>query len=235
MYQTKWWTLVLFLVLYHCELFKSHNNSIKEAASLHCNQSLLLDRFYGYVFRMCLATNDVCEVTAIDFENWSLSKHTLLSAFPVDPDTSNGVRIVKNALFSRSNPTSFSSGVQLIAWSDDVIANILDLDPDTSVVDESFVEFVSGSVVHYSSIPLAHRYGGHQFGYWAGQLGDGRAHIVGEYVSLRTGHRWELQLKGSGRTPFSRDGDGRAVLRSSIREFLASEAMYHLGNVAVYC
>src|SRR3546814_13297139 len=74
---------------------------------------------------------------------------------------------------------------------------------------------------------LAAVYSGHQFGIWAGQLGDGRAHLLGEVVSP-SGH-WELQLKGSGRTPYSRMGDGRAVLRSSVREYLASEAMAGLG------
>ena len=67
-----------------------------------------------------------------------------------------------------------------------------------------------------------------QFGGWSGQLGDGRAHLLGAYANCR-GERWELQLKGSGKTPYSRHGDGRAVLRSSVREFLVSEAMYHLG------
>ncbi len=72
--------------------------------------------------------------------------------------------------------------------------------------------------------PLASVYSGHQFGQWAGQLGDGRALLLGETAS-----GWELQLKGSGFTPYSRMGDGRAVLRSSIREFLCSEAMQGLG------
>lgn len=70
-------------------------------------------------------------------------------------------------------------------------------------------------------------YGGHQFGSWAGQLGDGRAISLGEVVSM--GQRWELQLKGAGKTPYSRFADGRAVMRSSIREFVASEALHHLG------
>jgi serine/tyrosine/threonine adenylyltransferase len=70
-------------------------------------------------------------------------------------------------------------------------------------------------------------YGGHQFGTWAGQLGDGRAISVGEVVS--GGQRWELQLKGAGKTPYSRFADGRAVLRSSIREYVASEAFHFLG------
>ncbi len=76
--------------------------------------------------------------------------------------------------------------------------------------------------------PYAACYGGHQFGAWAGQLGDGRAISLGEVVNA-AGQRWELQLKGAGATPYSRSADGRAVLRSSIREFLCSEAMAHLG------
>nr|XP_058912677.1 protein adenylyltransferase SelO-like isoform X3 [Kogia breviceps] len=66
-----------------------------------------------------------------------------------------------------------------------------------------------------------------KFGIWADQLGDGRAHLIGIYMN-RQGEKWELQLKGSGKTPYSRNGDGRAVLRSSLREFLCSEAMYYL-------
>ncbi len=76
--------------------------------------------------------------------------------------------------------------------------------------------------------PFAMCYGGHQFGNWAGQLGDGRAINLGEVVTERNEY-WTLQLKGSGQTPYSRMGDGLAVLRSSVREFLCSEAMHHLG------
>jgi len=76
--------------------------------------------------------------------------------------------------------------------------------------------------------PHASCYGGHQFGNWAGQLGDGRAINLGEVLNKR-GERWVLQLKGAGPTPFSRTADGLAVLRSSVREFLCSEAMHHLG------
>ncbi len=71
-------------------------------------------------------------------------------------------------------------------------------------------------------------YGGHQFGHWAGQLGDGRAINLGDVINSK-GERWTLQLKGAGETPYSRTADGLAVLRSSIREFLCSEAMFHLG------
>lgn len=75
---------------------------------------------------------------------------------------------------------------------------------------------------------ISHVYAGHQFGVWAGQLGDGRALSLGELINHKN-ERWEIQLKGSGPTPFSRFGDGKAVVRSSIREFLASEALCHLG------
>ncbi|MCQ9327943.1 protein adenylyltransferase SelO [Pelistega suis] len=80
----------------------------------------------------------------------------------------------------------------------------------------------------YQVMPLASVYSGHQFGVWAGQLGDGRAILLGESVDVK-GNYQEWQLKGAGRTPYSRFGDGRAVLRSSIREYLCSEAMYGLG------
>ena len=108
------------------------------------------------------------------------------------------------------------------------MANVLDMDPDSMSQDEDFVQFVAGTKVIKDSIPLSHRYGGYQFGYWASQLGDGRAILLGEYVNAHQ-QRIELQLKGAGKTPYSRFGDGRAVLRSSIREFLCSEAMHYLG------
>ena len=100
-------------------------------------------------------------------------------------------------------------------------------------IDESWLESpdvlqaLSGSGVLPGSQPLASVYSGHQFGQWAGQLGDGRAILLGE---LQTPHGGtEIQLKGAGKTPYSRMGDGRAVLRSSIREYLCSEAMHGLG------
>lgn len=90
-----------------------------------------------------------------------------------------------------------------------------------------FVDALAGNSTLPGSEILSAVYSGHQFGHWAGQLGDGRAHLLGE---VRTGSGpWEIQLKGAGRTPYSRMGDGRAVLRSSIREFLCSEAMAALG------
>jgi uncharacterized protein YdiU (UPF0061 family) len=102
---------------------------------------------------------------------------------------------------------------------------------DASVAtDPEFAALFSGNTTPSwpaEALPYASVYSGHQFGVWAGQLGDGRALSLGELE--HDGARYELQLKGSGRTPYSRMGDGRAVLRSSIREFLCSEAMHHLG------
>jgi uncharacterized protein YdiU (UPF0061 family) len=86
-----------------------------------------------------------------------------------------------------------------------------------------FLEFVTGNSVLKNSKPFAMCYAGHQFGNWAGQLGDGRAINLGEIKD------WAVQLKGSGPTPYSRTADGLAVLRSSVREYLCSEAMHHLG------
>ncbi|XP_010561168.1 PREDICTED: selenoprotein O-like, partial [Haliaeetus leucocephalus] len=158
---------------------------------------------------------------------WPLSSESLLDTFPVDATQENYVRNVRNCIFSVVYPTPFKSGVRLVAVSKEVLENILDLDISVKGTSD-FLQFVSGGKVILGSVPLAHRYGGHQFGSWAGQLGDGRAHLIGVYTN-RHGERWELQLKGSGKTPYSRNGDGRAVLRSSVREFLCSEAMHYLG------
>lgn len=115
-----------------------------------------------------------------------------------------------------------------IAVSQSVAAQ-LGLDP-RAIDDPAFAAFFSGNFTRErspSTMSYASVYSGHQFGVWAGQLGDGRALVLGEVE--HAGARNEVQLKGAGRTPYSRMGDGRAVLRSSIREFLCSEAMHHLG------
>jgi uncharacterized protein YdiU (UPF0061 family) len=91
------------------------------------------------------------------------------------------------------------------------------------------VDVLTGRAAWPGLQPMATVYSGHQFGVWAGQLGDGRALLLGEWQPVAGGPSFELQLKGAGRTPYSRMGDGRAVLRSSIREFLCSEAMHALG------
>jgi uncharacterized protein YdiU (UPF0061 family) len=99
---------------------------------------------------------------------------------------------------------------------------------EADVASAEFAQVFGGNALLEGMQPWAANYGGHQFGHWAGQLGDGRAISLGELVNA-AGERWELQLKGAGQTPYSRGADGRAVLRSSVREFLCSEAMHHLG------
>ncbi|XP_078519559.1 protein nucleotidyltransferase YdiU-like isoform X2 [Lissotriton helveticus] len=175
------------------------------------------------------SATDICKRTldSTSLQLWNLSSEKLSATFPLDPIQENYVRRVRGCVFSAVTPTPFSSKPILVAVSQEVLQGILDLDISVVGSDE-FLEFVSGGKVKPGTVPLAHRYGGHQFGSWAGQLGDGRAHLLGEYTN-RCGDRWELQLKGSGKTPYSRNGDGRAVLRSSAREFLCSEAMHHLG------
>ena len=163
------------------------------------------------------------------FSSWKFPSSRLLLTLPLDTETQNVVRQVHGAIFSRVAPRPLNTGVLLAAYASDVLTEALDLDISVTR-DDHFVDFVSGNVVFENSSPIAHRYGGHQFGYWAGQLGDGRAHLLGEYVNC-LGERWELQLKGSGLTPYSRRGDGYAVIRSSVREFLCSEAMHYLGRL----
>ncbi len=107
------------------------------------------------------------------------------------------------------------------------LARTLGLDPRWMQSDDA-LQALTGNTLLPGSRPLASVYSGHQFGQWAGQLGDGRAILLGDLVAA-DGQPWEMQLKGAGKTPYSRMGDGRAVLRSSIREFLCSEAMHGLG------
>ena len=94
--------------------------------------------------------------------------------------------------------------------------------------DADLLQVLSGCALYAGMTPWAANYGGHQFGHWAGQLGDGRALSLGELRDT-DGKPWEIQLKGAGSTPFSRGGDGRAVLRSSLREYVASQVMEALG------
>ncbi len=105
--------------------------------------------------------------------------------------------------------------------------SLIDLNP-SSVNEEQVLHLLSGSYLPEGSSPLAMVYSGHQFGGYSPQLGDGRGILLGQIRNTR-GELWDLHLKGAGKTPFSRMGDGRAVLRSCIREFLASEALFHLG------
>ena len=141
---------------------------------------------------------------------------------PGDPRDDNRLREVR-ACYSRVAPTRVARP-ELIALVPEVAA-LLELDPAPT---PELVEVLAGNRVVAGMAPYAACYGGHQFGTWAGQLGDGRAITLGEVIGAG-GEPWELQLKGAGPTPYSRRADGRAVLRSSLRELVCSEAMFHLG------
>src|SRR4249919_258716 len=144
---------------------------------------------------------------------------------PADPEQGPRVRQVPGAAFSHVAPTPVRAP-RLVAHSREV-AELLGFTPE-DVDSPLFARVFGGNALLEGMQPFAANYGGHQFGNWAGQLGDGRAISLGEAVNVQ-GERWELQLKGAGPTPYSRHADGRAVLRSSVREFLCSEAMHHLG------
>ncbi len=144
---------------------------------------------------------------------------------PGDPDISVRPRQVTGACWSRVRPTPVAAPT-VVAHSPEVAA-ALGLTAE-DVRDPRFAEVFAGNALLPGMDPWAACYGGHQFGHWAGQLGDGRAISLGEALGA-DGRRHELQLKGAGPTPYSRMADGRAVLRSSLREFLCSEAMHHLG------
>ncbi len=144
---------------------------------------------------------------------------------PGDKLNDNLRRQVTNACYSLVAPTPVKAP-QLIAYAREV-AEQLGLDRQTCE-SEAFAQVFSGNRLLEDMQPYALCYGGHQFGNWAGQLGDGRAINLGEVITSGD-HYLTLQLKGAGPTPYSRSADGLAVLRSSVREFLCSEAMHHLG------
>ena len=144
---------------------------------------------------------------------------------PGDPERGARLRQVDGALYSRVDPTPVAAP-RLLAHSAEMAAALGFSAAD--VATPEFAQVFGGNALLDGMQPYAANYGGHQFGHWAGQLGDGRAISLGELINA-AGERWELQLKGAGLTPYSRGADGRAVLRSSVREFLCSEAMHHLG------
>ena len=122
--------------------------------------------------------------------------------------------------YHKVNPTPLKNP-KLVSFNP-LACDLINLDYSECQTQE-FVDFINGSNILEGSTPYAMAYAGHQFGYFVPQLGDGRA------INLGAVNNWHLQTKGSGLTRYSRQGDGRAVLRSSIREYLMSEAMFHLG------
>ena len=154
------------------------------------------------------------DLQALEFDN------SFVRELPADRVQDNVPRQVPGASYTRVDPTPVASP-RLLGWS-------AELGEYLGIAKPASAEVLGGNRVLPGMQPYAARYGGHQFGSWAGQLGDGRAITLGE-IFATDGSRQELQLKGAGRTPYSRTADGRAVLRSSLREFLCSEAMYFLG------
>jgi uncharacterized protein YdiU (UPF0061 family) len=146
-------------------------------------------------------------------------------SLPGDHSGNPASRQLHGVAYALAAPTAVAAP-RLLAWADEVGA-LLGVARPVDDADPT-VAMLAGNLVAPGARPYAACYGGHQFGQWAGQLGDGRALTLGELVGP-DGARWEVQLKGAGPTPLSRRGDGRAVLRSSVREFLCSEAMHHLG------
>lgn len=151
-------------------------------------------------------------------------KHTFLENLPADKNLENSRRQVKEACYSLVAPKKTSSP-ELIHTSVEMM-EALGIE-ERYRNSEKFLNVLTGNEVMDQTTPFAMCYGGHQFGHWAGQLGDGRA--INLFEVEHNSKQWMVQLKGAGETPYSRSADGLAVLRSSIREYLCSEAMYHLG------
>ena len=149
---------------------------------------------------------------------------TFLKELPADPIKDNTRRQVSEACYSFVEPTK-TKAPEIVHFSPEV-AEILGITEDEAKSEE-FLKIFTGNKIIEKTTPYAMCYGGHQFGHWAGQLGDGRAINLAEVKYKQK--KWALQLKGVGLTPYSRTADGLAVLRSSVREYLCSEAMYHLG------
>jgi len=150
-------------------------------------------------------------------------RDTFTTELPADPIEKNHRRQV-DACFSYVTPKQ-TKNPELIHVSDNML-NTLGLSKKDAKSNQ-FLKVFTGNSIYKNTTPFAMCYGGHQFGNWAGQLGDGRAINLFE-VDYNNKH-WAVQLKGSGETPYSRTADGLAVLRSSVREYLCSEAMFHLG------
>ncbi len=149
---------------------------------------------------------------------------TFHTGLPLDPIQENYIRQVTNACLSNVNPTPCKDP-KIIHTADEMVEALGLQKEDTR--SGQFLNVFSGNEIYPGTKPYAMCYGGHQFGNWAGQLGDGRA--INLFEVNHNNKQWAVQLKGAGKTPYSRTADGLAVLRSSVREYLCSEAMYHLG------
>ncbi|WGD34750.1 protein adenylyltransferase SelO family protein [Olleya sp. YS] len=151
-------------------------------------------------------------------------KHTFTNSLPADSIVDNSRRQVTKACYSYVTPKK-TSNPKLLHVSPEMLKKLGLSENDAKT--KMFLNIFTGNTVLENTKPYSMCYGGHQFGHWAGQLGDGRA--INLFEIEHDKQNWKLQLKGAGETPYSRTADGLAVLRSSIREYLCSEAMHHLG------
>ena len=150
--------------------------------------------------------------------------NTFTSELPADSNLENTRRQVTEAVFSYANPKK-TKAPTVIHVSQEMAFELNISEEETT--SEFFKNIFTGNEIYPKTKPFSMCYGGSQFGYWAGQLGDGRA--INLFEVEHQNKNWKVQLKGAGETPYSRTADGLAVLRSSIREYLCSEAMFHLG------
>lgn len=150
--------------------------------------------------------------------------NTFTSELPADSNLGNSRRQVTEAVFSYVNPKK-PKAPKVMHVSQEMAFELNISEEET--MSEFFKNIFTGNEVYPKTKPFSMCYGGHQFGNWAGQLGDGRA--INLFEVEHQNKNWKVQLKGAGDTPYSRTADGLAVLRSSIREYLCSEAMFHLG------
>lgn len=155
------------------------HSSIYSITDLSCSKDYS-KHWLNYSHIMASSHFSTCDL-AKSLSEWTFTTPCGLLSLPMDSIKENYVRrYLKNAIFSSVHPTPIKTKLQLVDYSEDALVNILDMDPEITTTDE-FLDFVAGNKVLSSSTPLAHRYGGHQFGVWASQLGDGRAILLGEY------------------------------------------------------
>lgn len=165
-----------------------------------------------------------CYLSGVNSLNMNIDiLDSFIHQLPMDENFDNNIRQVFKACGSYVNPTPSPS--PKVIHINHPFAYQLGLS-DEDLHSRDFLNVFSGNCILQGSKPFSMCYGGHQFGSWAGQLGDGRA--INIFETMYNDKRWMLQLKGAGKTPFSRTADGKAVLRSSVREYLCSEAMHYL-------
>lgn len=166
------------------------------------------------------------QLGTVESLQWDNSQLRTLPVHTGADDITEPQQSVPGVCFSRAKPTPLEDP-QLVITSASAL-ELLGLNPEEATRRDDFAAFFSGNQPLPGSEPAAHCYCGHQFGMFSGQLGDGATMYLGEVLNT-AGERWEVQFKGAGKTHYSRSADGRKVLRSSLREFLCSEANHALG------